>query len=226
MHWVKELYAADPAGVAWTQAVSQAVSFDAQAATQVTIVEQSADDEQVVACVQQSASRHASHVALADEKPHAAPASPVVSEQAASHADDSHSSAASRSFTPSGFAFAQLCAQTSSPAAQVASQSSRAMQLASLEQVESTEQHDAVRQASHAATGDVSDPQLDDPPDVSGCPAHVEPSLGTHGASPGGIAVSCEQADASSVVASTTSAAICAPFTRSEAKATRRSYHP
>lgn len=67
MHWVKLSYAADPAGVAWTQLVWHAVSFVAHAATQVTIVAQSTDDAQVLACVQQSVSRHVSHVAFDDE---------------------------------------------------------------------------------------------------------------------------------------------------------------
>jgi hypothetical protein len=64
---LKLSYAAEPAGLAWTQLVWHTVSFDAHADTHVTIAAQSDDDEQVVAWVQQSVSRHVSHVAFDDE---------------------------------------------------------------------------------------------------------------------------------------------------------------
>jgi hypothetical protein len=64
---LKLLYAADPAGSPETQADSHAVSLVAHPATHVTISAQSDDAEQVSAWLQQSASRHVSHVAFDDE---------------------------------------------------------------------------------------------------------------------------------------------------------------
>jgi hypothetical protein len=91
-----------------------------------------------------------------------------VPEHGVSHADDSQSYTPSRSSTPLGFAFAQFCWQTSSPSAHVDSHSSRLMQLALPEQAESTEQHALVRHDSHAGIEEVSVPQLELPPLVSG----------------------------------------------------------
>jgi hypothetical protein len=64
---LKLSYAEDPAGSPDTQLDWQAVSFVAHAATHVTMLAQSDDAEQVIAWVQQSVSRHVSHVAFDDE---------------------------------------------------------------------------------------------------------------------------------------------------------------